>query len=178
MTHANLVAMAGRWLAKRCPVVITEMSSGAWEEPDAIGWRGKGSILVECKATRADLRADRDKPHRRRESISADGRVWPGLGDERYYLVPEGLADVADPLFADGWGILCATEKGKVRELRPAEYRPGDWHSERALLVSCIRRLGVASSGGTSVKVYTVQTKCRATVTVEVDAESQGGETA
>lgn len=166
MTHAELVKAAATWLAKRCPVVITEMTSGAWEEPDAIGWNGYGSILVECKASRADLRRDKDKPHRRRETVS-DGLSWPGLGDDRFYLFPEGLVDVADELLLPDWGVLYAGRTGKVRQARPAIRRQGDHRSERALLVSCLRRLGVSSSGGVSVKIYTIPTKCRATLTVQ-----------
>ena len=165
-SHAQLVEMAGTWLRSRCPVVITEMASWAGEEPDAIGWRSRGSILVECKASRADLRADKDKPYRRTEPISADGTRWAGLGDERYFMVPAGMVELDDPLLTPGWGVLFVSDKGAVREKRKAEYRPGDVRGERALLVSCIRRLGVASAGGCSVKIYTEQTKCRATVAV------------
>lgn len=166
MTHAELVHLAARWLASRCPVVITEMSSAAWEEPDAIGWRGAGSILVECKVSRADLRADRDKPYRRREM--ADGVRWPGLGDERYYLMPAGLVEVDDPLLLPGWGVLFANPAGKVRVARKAEKRrQGDQWREILLLVSCIRRLGIETTGGTSVKVYTTKTKCRAAVHID-----------
>jgi hypothetical protein len=177
-SHADLVKMARTWLAKRCPVVITEMTSGAWEEPDAIGWRGAGSILVECKASRADLRADKNKPHRRRETIS-DGLSWPGLGDERFYLFPDGLVDAADDLIAPGWGVLYASAMGSVRMALKAWKRQGDHRSERALLVSCLRRLGIASTGGTSVKIYTIPNKQRATLTVtaprELAVEEVGG---
>jgi len=170
--------MARTWLAKRCPVVITEMTSGAWEEPDAIGWRGAGSILVECKASRADLRADKNKPHRRRETVS-DGLSWPGLGDERFYLFPQGMVDVTDDLVLPGWGVLFASPMGQVRLARAAVRRQGDHRSERALLVSCLRRLGIASSGGTSVKIYTIPNKQRATLTVtaprELAVEEVGG---
>lgn len=175
MTHAELVRLAATWLAKRCPVVITEMTSGAWEEPDAIGWRGRGSILVECKTSRSDLRADKNKPHRRREAV-VDGLSWPGLGDERYYLMPAGLVPTDDPLLAPGWGLLWAYPNGRIREITAPERRRGDHDRERALLVSCVRRLGVAANAGCSVKIYTYETKRRATLTVAAPAEADGRE--
>jgi hypothetical protein len=46
VTHTELVERAAKWLRNSTPsaVVITEMGSGAWEEPDAIGfgcWNAK-----------------------------------------------------------------------------------------------------------------------------------------
>jgi len=58
--HAQLVALAARWLKRDHPLVITEMT--AWESPDALGWKSSESTtLVECKASRADFLADAKK---------------------------------------------------------------------------------------------------------------------
>ena len=51
------------------------------EMPDAIGWkRGCHSVLVECKSSRADFLADREKPWRQKPEN--------GAGCERFYLTP------------------------------------------------------------------------------------------
>jgi hypothetical protein len=160
-THADLVAAAARWLvrARHCTVVITEMASGAGEEPDAIGWSGAWSTVVECKVSAADLRADKLKPCRRRGE---------GFGNSRWYLFPDRdmaqLVSEVDP----GWGVLYLSPRGKVVKVRDAEHRGEcDAANERGLLVSALRRLGVKSEGGVSVRVYIEQTKCRATLTVK-----------
>lgn len=172
MTHAQLVAAAARWLRVRCPVVITEMSSGAGEEPDAIGWSSRGSFLIECKVSRSDLRAEALKPHRRRGTHFADGERWSGMGNYRYLLTPPGLlSSYADPLRPQGWGLMEAVSERRVRLITPAEHRECDYRDERLLLLSCIRRLGVQSAGGVSVKVYTMQTKCRATLAVKPQSQ-------
>ena len=68
LTHAQLVERAVRWLrAYRCGVVLSEQACVSGEMPDAIGWkRASHSVLVECKVTRADFLADRDKPFRQK----------------------------------------------------------------------------------------------------------------
>lgn len=154
MTHADLVKCAAKWLAKKHSVVITEMSSGAIEEPDALGFRHGFTTLVECKASRADFHADRQKGERR-------------MGDWRYYMTPVGLIDADD--IPDGWGLLYANGRG-VQVIRAVDESVGtnekDLRGEQTLLVSCLRRIGAAAPEGVSVKCYTMQTKCRATLTI------------
>lgn len=156
MTHSELVQMAARWLARKYPVVITEMASQC-EEPDAIGFNGVVSAVVECKASRADFLADRNKTPSR-------------MGYYRWYLVPDGMvkADEVPP----GWGLLYAIGR-RVGEVLGA----GDGHAddrntkaEVGLLVSCIRRIGKAAPSSVSVKCYTIETKNRATLGIAVDA--------
>jgi hypothetical protein len=98
MTHAELVDRAAKWLATRagCGFVLTEYSCTLDECPDAIGWRKSGtSVLVECKASRADFLADLRKAH----------RATAGLGDWRYYLCEPHTITAADDLPAR-WGLL------------------------------------------------------------------------
>ena len=66
MTHAQLVEKAVRWLrAYRCGVVLSEQACASGEMPDAIGWKQAcHSVLVECKISRSDFLADRQKPFR------------------------------------------------------------------------------------------------------------------
>lgn len=97
MTHAELVAAAVRWLkgTVRCGVVLAEPHAMNGESPDAIGWRSSYSVLVECKASRADFFADQKKPGR------VDGRR---LAWHCYYLTPPGLLRAEEvPL---PWGLL------------------------------------------------------------------------
>jgi hypothetical protein len=57
MNHRELVKRAGAWLRNRknCGVVMEELATQNNETPDALGFHGAGgSILVECKTSRAD----------------------------------------------------------------------------------------------------------------------------
>jgi hypothetical protein len=97
--HAQLVAGAFAWLKTtwRCPVVVAELVTAAMETPDAIGWTTHGrSILVECKTSLADFRADRKKAFRK--------YARAGVGDWRYFFTEPGL--LRDELLADGWGLV------------------------------------------------------------------------
>lgn len=98
MTHANLVDLAVRWLRRyRCGVVLSEQACVSGEMPDAIGWkRTCHSVLVECKVSRPDFLADREKPFRRKPEL--------GVGCERYYLVPRKLIYIDE--LPTGWGLL------------------------------------------------------------------------
>ena len=127
-THADLVTVAAEWLWKscklptgqasgsatyrvRCAVVITEMGSNAWEEPDAIGWTSGSSILVECKASRSDFRSDAAKPYRRNPET--------GMGEFRYYLTPKGLLDLDE--IPPRWGLI--EYDGKLVRMRKVPVR-------------------------------------------------------
>ncbi len=130
-THASLVHRAARWLTttKRCAVVLAEaISWGISEQPDAIGWTGRGdSILVECKVSRTDFTADQRKPF-------AANR----LGVLRYYMTPPGLLHPND--LPDGWGLLWAGGRVSVkREATPAT--DANLHGEVSHLVAEFRRV-------------------------------------
>lgn len=134
ITHAELVQRARRWLSSTagCRFVLTEPRTiYTQEQPDAIGWKGIDSIVVECKVSRADFRADAKKPHRQ----------GCGLGAHRFYLTPAGLlrpAEVPEP-----WGLLEAHGERIRQVLRPLRWdRPRiepperDWQAEMALLLA------------------------------------------
>ncbi|EAM7060033.1 hypothetical protein E3H06_25810 [Salmonella enterica] len=76
------------------------------ERPDAIGFRGGVSCLIEVKCSRSDLRADMKKRF----------RVAPekGMGDWRFYLSEPGIIEVSD--LPDGWGLLHVID-GQVRNI-------------------------------------------------------------
>ncbi|HSM87568.1 MAG TPA: hypothetical protein VLT16_15535 [Candidatus Limnocylindrales bacterium] len=99
MTHAQLVRLAEHWLRSRyrCGIVLSEQSAASGETPDVIGWKGKcRSVLVECKISRADFLADRDKPFRQDPAL--------GMGCERFYLATRGLIEKHE--LPHGWGLL------------------------------------------------------------------------
>ena len=111
MTHSQLVQKAVAWLRSyRCGVVLSEQACLSGEMPDAIGWkRACHSVLVECKVSRADFLADRDKPFRSKQEM--------GLGCERFYLTPAALIHPDE--LPPGWGLL-ECHKRKIRVLHPA----------------------------------------------------------
>ena len=97
MTHKQLVRAALKWLvrARGCEVVLSETKEPVTgETPDAIGWKGRHSILIECKASRADFRRDKHKWF----------RLTHGLGQERLFMAPQGVIPAKE--VPEGWGLL------------------------------------------------------------------------
>lgn len=164
--HAFLIVQSTQWLQKKCSVVITDLVTGAGEIPDAIGWKNGHSILIECKASRADFLADRHKPFRR-ESVR-------GMGDGRYFCVPKGMIQVEE--LPQGWGLLEWTGK-KLKETHKPGRRPtteepifDGRRREIELLVSALRRLGQPAAQGISIKCYVYDTQGKATLGVEINS--------
>jgi hypothetical protein len=148
--HQQLVVAGRAWLERRCSVVISEMASQR-EEPDVIGWRRDGSILIECKSSRADYRADQDKMSR---AVSESS-----MGRRRYYLVPKGLLTVAEVY--PGWGLLEWNGYHVHIVLDTFGRSVYGWQSEIRLLISALRRVGshVQDGDGCAVWSYKYQTK-------------------
>lgn len=142
-------------------MVLTEVAGVGREEPDAIGWRGTHSILIECKATRADFKADLRKGYRRGRG---DPDYGAGMGEERYYLTPL-LTVTASDLPDDRWGLMEWDGK-RIRLIKNSGHFKSDAKTEIALLISAIRRIGRNAPDGVSVKFYTFQTRQRATLGV------------
>lgn len=160
MTHSDLVVLAARWLRRRYPVVITEISSAAGESPDARGvsnWGG--TTLVECKASRADFLADAKK-HFRREPET-------GMGINRYYLCPADM--IAASELPKGWGLLYATKNRRGVYLKvKASPQDRSAAAEQSVLVSVLRRIGQDAPEGVSIKCYTISTHNRASMYLEI----------
>jgi hypothetical protein len=144
VTHAELVALAARWLRtrRRLSLVLADFRTvSTSEQPDAIGWTASGwSVLVECKASRADFLRDAKKFARRRPDA---------MGQERYYLCPPGMI-VEDDL-PEAWGLLHARRLGANARARLADVQlvraaaREVWHRERMreelpLVLSALRR--------------------------------------
>jgi hypothetical protein len=137
MTHAQLVQKAVAWLRSyRCGVVLSEQACLSGEMPDAIGWkRACHSVLVECKISRADFLADRDKPFRQKQEL--------GLGCERFYLTPAAMLRPED--LPAGWGLL-ECDNRKINLLRPAAKNlrtATGFRYEMNLLLASLRRVEI-----------------------------------
>jgi len=161
ITHAELVDRARIWLARRCPVVATEVATAAEEIPDVIGWRGSTTLLVECKASRSDFAADRQKFFR--------GEPKYGMGYRRYYLTPPALVEFSE--LPAGWGLLELHGRGVRVIHESSKFRERNVRDEALILVSLLRRIGGQAPLGVSIKCYTIQTKCTASLTVNTDCE-------
>jgi len=137
MTHAQLVERAVRWLRSyRCGVVLSEQACVSGEMPDAIGWkRACHSVMIECKVSRADFLADRDKPFRTKPEA--------GVGCERFYLAARGLIRPAE--LPAGWGLLelhnrkLEMIRASARDLRSA----AGFRYEMNLLLASLRRVEI-----------------------------------
>lgn len=124
MTHSDLVKCGVRWLKRNgCRIILSDPFKAAvstGECPDVIGWRDGLSLLLECKASRADFLVDARKPF----------RVQPGMGmgDWRFYLTQPGTIS-ADEL-PSGWGLLIAHAK-RVEVVRGGPHGNCGWWSEK-----------------------------------------------
>jgi hypothetical protein len=160
-THSELVELAKRWLQKKCGVVITEIATTG-EEPDAIGWQGSHSTLVECKASRADFLADAHKSFRRQQER--------GIGLTRYFLAPKGMIGVDE--LPPNWGLL-EDHDGRVKIILPSKcFADTNHRHEITILLSAMRRLGQTQPTGCSIRFYTIESKNRATLGVDVEANT------
>jgi len=137
MTHSQLVLKALQWLRSyRCGVILSEQACASGEMPDAIGWkRACHSVLVECKISRGDFLADREKPFRQKSQL--------GMGCERFYLTPSGLVGATE--LPDGWGLLEYRNRD-INVVRPAAKNlrtATGFRYEMNLLLASLRRVEI-----------------------------------
>lgn len=131
MTHSELVERAVYWLQGRggCTFAFSELAASG-EVPDAIGFRSRWSIVVECKTNRADFFADGQKRFRRNPAT--------GMGAERYFMVPAGL--ILPHELPQKWGLLWVYDR-HVRVIKKAEgFSNRSYMAEIDFLVSMLRR--------------------------------------
>src|SRR5262245_22691523 len=137
MTHEKLVREAVAWLRRYgCGVVLSEQSCASGEMPDAIGWkRACHSVLVECKISRADFLADREKPCRKKPES--------GVGCERFYLTPPSLLRVEE--LPAGWGLLeCRNRSVEIVHAGSRKLRTSTgFRHEMNLLLASLRRVEI-----------------------------------
>ena len=110
--------------------MLYESAASNGEVPDVIGWAGTGSVMIECKASRADFLRDATKPSRKKPAL--------GMAHRRYYLCPAGVLKVED--MPPRWGLLWA-EKNRVIVQREARGFPQrNLLAEIQFLSSMLRR--------------------------------------
>lgn len=133
--HAELVQAAVRWLLKAggCSIAFSEFATAAIETPDAIGWNCFTSIVIECKATRADFYHDGQKVFRRRPEL--------GMGAQRYYLTPPKLIKPED--MPEKWGLLELHGRRILTRAKPRGFPARSRTDEIKFLVSMLRRAKV-----------------------------------
>jgi hypothetical protein len=137
--HSALVTQAVEWLRHHyhCGIILSEQYCATGEVPDAIGWKGFcRSVVVECKASRADFLADANKSF----------RVKPeeGLGAERLYLAPPGI--ISPEELPKCWGLLeCSRKEVRlvVKPKRIDQRTTIGMMKEMNLLLASLRRVEV-----------------------------------
>lgn len=173
VTHKQLVDSARRWLvAHGYPLVVTECVTNGREVPDALGWKGTGSTLIECKTSRSDFAADARKPFRQQPEH--------GVGGTRFFLVPDTMRlDVSE--LPAGWGLMRLITHGAARGQVCCVWRAETWkernvRQELKILLSLVRRLAVShTEHGVSVKCYSYQTANSCTVSAGPPESSDDG---
>lgn len=138
MTHKQLVERATNWIRhnKNCNVVARELRTANTEHPDVIGFYGNGgSVLVECKVSRSDFLADREKIFRHYEDA--------GMGDFRYFAAPVGLIKLDE--VPAGWGLMEVGEH-RIKILKEPDLKTSDKRCEVKVLMSIIRRLEISTA--------------------------------
>jgi len=184
MTHDALVEIAKRWLQRPwrsgapeghsgCSVVITELSTwgGYGEIPDAIGFSSSQlkSILVECKTSLSDFRADKKKVFRFPDCENF------GMGDQRYYIAPEDV--IPEVELPEGWGLVEVHDDGKTYMKRPSKRWEKCAKAEINLLLSVLCRLRIEPGGHIAIRAFTDifggrESKNKASVTISRPASA------
>jgi len=143
ISHRELVDRAFLYLhGMGCKVRFRERRASTLENPDAMGFGGGRalSVLIECKASRADFLADKKKLFRRVPE--------QGMGSRRYFMAPVGMLEPAE--IPAGWGLLEVYEKTPKRQRRVRETVTAEPFYERnreaeiQYLVSAIRRIEIS----------------------------------
>lgn len=139
LTHSDLVQIAVRWLKRyhKCSRIYSEMTTGAMETPDAIGWRVGFSRLVECKVSRSDFFRDQK---------TKTGAIYPemGMGGQRWYLVPDGLVTANE--VPEWCGLAYAKGKRVIVMKEAPERERWDARGELQMLLSAMRRMELGSN--------------------------------
>lgn len=140
ISHNELAIKGAKWLSKHdsniivpnCSEVALELSTptNTGEIPDVIGWCYWTSVLLEIKVSRADFLKDFKKPFRKNQNL--------GVGELRYYLVPEGLINQKE--LPTNWGLLYLTKGNKIEIVKKAKPIDANLQAERSILLSLMRR--------------------------------------
>lgn len=139
MNHNELCLLGAKYLRRkgiepfhRCQYSVCELER-IGECPDAFGWGGSTTQLIEAKVSRGDFLSDKKKLWRQNPSL--------GIGCFRSYLCPEGLIEESD--LPEKWGLLYIDEKGKINEVVSPIFQESNHKEEINLLTSILRREGI-----------------------------------
>lgn len=128
-------------------MVVTEISTQG-ETPDAIGFDGGRSTLIECKISISDFRADAKKYFRRRPE--------QGVSPYRFYCTPKGLLSLSS--IPPCWGLI-ESQGGKMFLAKKATaFSQYNYAQENRILLSVIRRIGQTRPKGVSIRAYCHET--------------------
>lgn len=138
-THVELCLKAAKYLRNkgiqpfhRCQYVVCELER-VGESPDAYGWGGSTTQMIEVKVSRSDFLADKNKRWRKNSFL--------GLARFRSYLCLEGIIKECD--LPEKWGLLYINETGKISEIVKPEYQECNHTEEINLITSILRREGI-----------------------------------
>lgn len=130
MNHVTLVQLGVRWLSRQSSVVLYEAAATKAEIPDVIGWSGASSILIECKASRADFLRDAAKKSRT--------KLKAGMAQRRYYLCPAGVLQPED--LPAKWGLLWAAKSTVTVQREAKGFSQRNYVAEIQFLSTMLRR--------------------------------------
>jgi hypothetical protein len=159
-THAELVELGRDWLIKpyavsaphghsACGVVITEIVASTWagEQPDVLGFCPKKSILIECKTSLSDFRADRNKPFREHPEF--------GIGCQRWFIAPMGIIPKSE--IPPKWGLLEVTRGRSILVIARPEIQNRNYESEISIFISLLRRLNIMPDNHVAIRKYEIR---------------------
>lgn len=179
ITHKELIEKGVNYLIQKSYyVVITELSTLnlSGEIPDIIGFDFEKSIVIECKVSLQDWKRDREKKFRKNPAL--------GLGNYRYYLIPDTLLyktkmmnEEKKKSLLGNWGLLSyitlnpwnkkeELKQGRIINIHTSPYfsrNPYMFLNERRILISAFRRIQ-----GKGIKIKGLNTSSRkATITIK-----------
>ena len=160
-THDDMVKAAYYWItnAGKCTFALKEFHASTSEIPDVIGFfGGSGSVLIECKASRSDFLADKNKPFRMNPS--------QGMGRSRFYCCPTGMIKKEE--LPKKWGLIYVGKTGHTRAVvNPLKYKYSrewvftdrDIQSEMCMMYTALRYIdkGVDLQKAVSIGRYICQ---------------------
>ena len=139
MTHRELCIKAAKYLRNKgiqpfhkCVYAVCELER-VGESPDAFGFGGSTSQMIEVKISRSDFLSDKKKYWRK--------FPYYGLGRFRSYMCPEGL--IKETELPEKWGLLYISEKGKIIKIKEPELQECNHMAELQLAASILRREGI-----------------------------------
>ncbi len=131
------------------------------EHADCFGVSKYESHLIEAKVTRDDFLFDRQKPWRQcNNNPKYKGELGmkdEGVGNFRYYLVPEELnwQSLFSGLIYFGWGMYELRDDGAHLVIEPERFHRPNMFAERNMLLSLMRKMRHHDGNGRAISKET-----------------------